>query len=108
MVLGPLFQRMPKKTVRTRPEKRKPPHINSRGSYRFPTLRAINWHLWLNNGELRVMTESKADGCVPRYGVFFNRFIEQDIPDVGPLTRPDMMLWAHNNLGIEGKAEVRL
>ena len=65
----------------------KTPHINSRGSYRFSTLRAINWHLWLNNGELRVMTESKAEGCVPRYGVFFNRFIEQDIPDVGPLTR---------------------
>ncbi len=93
---------------RTRPEKRKQPSINSRGGLRFPTLRAINWHLWLNNGELRVMADSKAEGCVPRYGVFLNRFADQDIPDVGPMTRPDMLLWAHNNLDIQGKTVVKL
>ena len=101
---------MPKEhTVKTRPNKRTPPNRRScKSSYRFPTLRSINWHLWLNNGELRVMTDSKAEGCVPRYGVFFNRFIEQDTPDVGPMTRLDMLLWAHNNLDVEDKAKVKL
>ena len=54
------------------------------------------------------MVESKAEGCVPRYGVFFNRFIDQDIPDVGPLTRGDMLLWAHNNLDVQDRATARL
>lgn len=91
---------------RTRPEKRKQPSINSRGGLRYPTLRAINWHLWLNNGELRLMTESKVGGVKRRYGVFYNRFNEeQELPDVGPYTREEMILWAHSNLDIKAAAQ---
>ena len=93
---------------RTRPEKRKQPSINSRGGLRFDTLRAISWHLWLNNGELRVLTESKAEGLVRRYGVFYNRFADQERPDVGPMCRGDMLLWAHNNLDVREKASFKL
>ena len=81
---------------------RKTPKVTNPNALRYPTLRAINWHLWLNNGELRVMKESTESGCKRRYGVFWNRFKEeQEVPDVGPFTREIMILWAHRNLDIQ-------